>query len=140
MGIEIPVYKIVVRNDAPYSFRLYLLQLMLCYDGLKKIRSCVCLVTKEAEDRNNWAENEFMKSEVQTILESCPWYRIYDIIEAFYVKIHDKNGFEKDINEYFVEKGIGWKLVNGIIQTRGDKLFEEEIKEAQVLFRSAIFL
>lgn len=135
MGIEIPVSKIVVRNDAPYSFRLYLLQLMLCYDGLKKIRSCVCLVTKEAEDRNNWAENEFMKSEVQTILESCPWYRIYDIIEAFYVKIHDKNGFEKDINEYFVEKGIGWKLVNGIIQTRGDKLFEEEIKEAVNLLR-----
>lgn len=42
MGIEIPVSKIVVRNDAPYPFRLFLLQLMLRYDGLKKIRSCVC--------------------------------------------------------------------------------------------------
>lgn len=32
---------------------------------------CVCVVTKEAEDRGNWAENDFMKSEVQTILENC---------------------------------------------------------------------
>lgn len=42
MGIEIPKPKIVVRNDAPAAFRLYLLQLMLRYAGLKKVRTCVC--------------------------------------------------------------------------------------------------
>lgn len=48
MEIEIPEPKIVVRNDAPADFRLYLLQLMLRYEGLKKVRTCVCFVTKEA--------------------------------------------------------------------------------------------
>lgn len=90
MGIEIPKQQIIVRNDAPESFRLYLLQLMLCYAGLKKIRSIVCFVTKEAEDTNQWGENDYMKSEVQTLLTICPWYRIYDIIEEFYKKIQDK--------------------------------------------------
>lgn len=126
MGIEIPEPKIVVRNDAPADFRLYLLQLMLRYEGLKKVRTCVCFVTKEAEDRNNWAENDFMKSEVQSI---CPWYRIYDIIDFFYQQINDKIGFEKEVNEYFVEKGIGWKLIHGILETRGEEAFEKEIKD-----------
>ncbi len=129
MGIDIPEQKIVVRDDAPESFRLYLLQLMLRYEGLKKIRSIVCFVTKEVEDRNNWGENDFMKNEVQSVLEKCPWYRIYDIVECFYEKIRDKVGFEKEINEYFVEKGIGWKLVHGVIEIRGEEIFEQKINE-----------
>ena len=129
MEIEIPEQKIEVRNDAPAAFRLYLLELMLRYAGLKIVRSCVCFVTKEAEDRNNWAENVFMKSEVQSILENCPWYRIYDIIESFYQQIRAKAEFEKDVNEYFFEKGIGWKLVHGILETRGEEAFEQEIKD-----------
>lgn len=129
MGIEIPEHKIVVRNDAPAAFRLYLLELMLRYAGLKIIRSCVCFVTKEVEDSNNWAENVFMKSEVQSILENCPWYRIYDIIESFYQQIRAKAEFEKDVNEYFFLKGIGWKLVQGILETRGEEAFEQEIKD-----------
>lgn len=48
-----------------------------------------------------------MKSEIQSIIENCPWYRIYDIIEYFYVNLlANKVEFEKDINDYFVEKGI----------------------------------
>lgn len=129
MEIEIPEQKIEVRNDAPAAFRLYLLELMLRYAGLKIVRSCVCFVTKEAEDRNNWAENVFMKSEVQSILENCPWYRIYDIIESFYQQIRAKAEFEKDVNEYFFEKGIVWKLVHGILETRGEEAFEQEIKD-----------
>ena len=89
---------IEVRNDASADFRLYLLLLMLRYAGLKKVRTCVCFVTKETEDRNNWAENDFMKSEVQSILENSPWYRIYDIIESFYQQINDKIGFLASIH------------------------------------------
>lgn len=132
MGIEIPEAPITVRNDAPSAFRNYLLQLMRKYEtSLKKIRSYVCFVTKEAEDPNNWGENDFMKSEVQSIIESCPWYRIYDIIEYFYANLlANKVEFEKDINAYFVEKGIGWKLTNGIIKVRGEEAFEQKIAEA----------
>lgn len=132
MGIEIPGSEITIRNDAPITFRNYLFQLMREYEkSLKKIRSYVCFVTKEAEDPNNWGENDFMMEEIRSVLESCPWNRIYDIIEYFYEKLHDnKADFEKVVNEYFVEKGIGWKLINGIIETRGEEAFEQKIVEA----------
>lgn len=131
LGMEIPEIPIEIRYEAPNGFRLYLLQLMCRYAGLKKIRSCVCFITKEAENPNNWGENDFMKSEVQGILETCPWNRIYDIIEYFYESLsHKKDEFEKEINDYFVEKGIGWKLVNGVIETRGEDVFEQKIAEA----------
>lgn len=129
MGIEVSISPIRVKSDAPREFRLYLLQLMLHYVGLKKLRSLVCFVTKDAEDPNNWGENDFMKNEVQSILENCPWNRIYDIIEYLYANIQKRSEFEKIINEYFIEKGIGWKLVNGLIETRGDEAFEKKIKD-----------
>ena len=131
LGIDVPESPITIRNDAPSAFRNYLFQLMQKYEhSLKKIRSYVCLVTKEAEDPGNWAENDFMKSEIQSIIDYCPWYRVYDIIEYFYEKLlANKQEFEKDINDYFVEKGIGWKLTNGIIETRGDGVFEQKIVE-----------
>lgn len=132
MGIDIPKASIIVRNDAPYPFRNYLFQLMRKYEkSLKKIRSYVCLITKEAEDPNNWGENDFMKNEIQSIIENCPWYRVYDIIECFCMNLSlNREGFEKDINDYFVEKGFGWKLVNGNIEIRGDDAFEQKITEA----------
>lgn len=132
MGIDIPKASIIVRNDAPYAFRSYLFQLMRKYEiSLKKIRSYVCFITKEAEDPNNWGENDFMKNEIQSIIETCPWYRVYDIIEYFYMNLSlNKDRFEKDINDYFVEKGFGWKLINGNIEIRGDDAFEQKITEA----------
>ncbi|MCD8297357.1 MAG: hypothetical protein LUC88_07275 [Prevotella sp.] len=50
MGIEVPESPITVRYEAPTGFRIYLLQLMLQYEKLKKIRSYICFVTKEAEE------------------------------------------------------------------------------------------
>lgn len=131
MGIEIPQSPIIVRNDAPFEFRRYLFQLMRIYEpSLKKIRTYVCFVTKETEDPNNWSENEFMENEIFIIIENCPWYRIYDIIEYFYRNLQDnKAEFAKNINDYFIEKGIGWKFNEGLIETRGEDAFEQKIAE-----------
>lgn len=129
MEIDIPQPKITIRNEAPQELRIYLLQIMQEYEGLKLIRRWVCLILKEAEDPNNWAENKFMKSEIQSLLLNCPWYKIYDIIEYFYEQTNYKEDFEKSINEYFIDKGIGWKLVHGNIETRGEQVFEHKVTE-----------
>lgn len=134
MGISIPHAEINIRYEAPSSLRNYLFQLMLNYEhSLKKIRKLVCYITKAPLDPNNWGENEFMQDEISTIMESCPWNRIYDIIEYFYNKlpIYQKESLEKEINEYFEEKGIGWKLYNGNIEIRGDENFENEIRKVE---------
>ena len=38
--------------------------------------------------------------------------------------------FANEINEFFIEEGIGWQLVNGQIITRGTEAFETVVTEA----------
>jgi hypothetical protein len=136
LGIVSPQVDIVVRNDAPTPMRNYISQLMMRFEpSLKKIRKLVCFVVKEPEDPNNWGENDFMKSEILEIINNCQWNRIYDIIEEFYnqLSLSQKPDFEKEVNEYFYEKGIGWKLNNGLIEVRGDEVFENEIKKVEII-------
>jgi hypothetical protein len=62
---------------------------------------------------------------------------VYDIIERIwkYLKKHSGGSsaaaFEQAINDFFVEKGIGWQLVKGEIITRGTEAFEATVKMAQ---------
>jgi hypothetical protein len=135
-GISTPQTDITIRNDAPQALRDYLFLLMQKYEpSLKKIRKLVCLISMNSEDPNNWGENDFMKEEIQSILNDCHWNLIYDIIENFYSNLPtDKNKlFEKDINAYFINKGIGWKLINGAIITRGDSILENDLKEVGII-------
>lgn len=135
MGIRQEMADIVIRNDAPTELRTFLLLIIKDYiKSLKKIRSIVCKTINEAPDSNNWGENNFMDSEIQVHLDNCKWFRIYDIIENFYKELDSINkvSFEDKINEFFYEKGIGWKLESGIIISRGDDLFEEALNETKL--------
>jgi hypothetical protein len=42
---------------------------------------------------------------------------------------HEK--FEAELNDYFVESGIGWKLVDGTLEIRGAEVFEQSIRQAE---------
>lgn len=120
IGIRQVTAKIVVRNDAPIELRGFLYMMMKEYMSLKKIRDVVCKTINEAPDPNNWGENNFMDSEIQSLIDSCKWYRIYDIIENFYKELDQSNrtAFENKINDFFYEKGIGWKVEKGTIVSR----------------------
>ena len=134
MGINVSTAEITIRNDAPAFLRNFLLDIMEQYGmGLKKLRDIVCFATKEAPDPNNWGENDFMNSEIQSIIDNCSWYRVYDIIELFYQRLNfqQKDQFENEINNYFYEKGIGWKIKDGQIETRGDEIFETDLKDVE---------
>lgn len=72
-------------------------------------------------------------------LWAVDWFSVYDIVEAMYAEFDNDYrvpappgalGFEKDINEYLVDQGIPWQLVDGEIITRGDDAFEDTVKTA----------
>ena len=134
MGINLSSTDIKIRYEAPLELRNYLLLLMEQYFGLKIIRKVVCLATKESPDPSNWNENEFMRSEIQVVVENCHWSRVYDIIELFYQKLDSicQNSFSQEINDYFTEKGIGWKLEKGKIVIRGEDTLETVLKEVEI--------
>lgn len=136
MGLRRDSVEITIRNDAPTELRSFLLLIIKDYiKSLKKIRAIVCKAINEAPDPSNWGENDFMESEIQVHLDNCKWYRIYDIIESIYNELDksDQVSFENRINEFFCEKGIGWKLEKGILESRGDDFFEKALDETKAV-------
>lgn len=132
--------EITVREDAPEELRRYIK--MAFYDLNKNpsdLRSITSRVLKIPPDSNNWSEFPNIDYEVGHHLENCEWYLVYDIIETIIQKINqqEKVTFTTEINEYFITNGIGWKIVNGQIETRGDEVFETAVKTVVAVLETA---
>lgn len=132
--------EITVREDAPEGFRSFIK--MAYYDLDKKpsdLRAITSRVLRIAPDSNNWSEFPNIDGEVGQHLDNCEWYLVYDIIEMIIQKLNDleKTTFSKEINEYFIANGIGWKIVNGLIETRGDEVFETAVKTVVSVLETA---
>lgn len=124
--------EITVRNDAPEGLRGFIK--MAFYELNKNpsdLRKITTKVLRIPPDSNNWSEYPNVDWEVGQHLENCDWYFIYDIIEAILENLNseEKTQFTEEINEYFFSNGIGWKVENGEITTRGDELFETAVKK-----------
>ena len=137
IGVTTQAIPIETRYGVTPELRDYLLLMIEPYiSSLKTIRGIVCTATKTAPNRGNWGENDFMRDEIVSLLENCQWYNIYDIIELVYTNISNfaqKYDFEKDVNDYFLQMGIGWKMTQGTIEYRGDDAFEEKMAESATI-------
>lgn len=122
----------LIREDAPESLRCGLLQIV--HDELDKkprwLRSVICGVLRVRENPDNWSDYPNIWQEIQDMVLSCDWFRVYDIIEEIYKLLLRKKVFEVKINDLFVEEGIGWQLVDGEIQVRGDEAFERILADS----------
>ncbi|MBK9726498.1 MAG: hypothetical protein IPO86_00105 [Saprospiraceae bacterium] len=132
--------EITVREDAPEGLRGFI---KMAYYDLNKnpsdLRAITSRVLKIAPDSNNWSEFPNIDWEVGQHLDSCEWYLVYDIIETIIQKLNasEKTTFSNEINEYFIANGIGWKIVNEQIETRGDEVFETAVKTVVSVLETA---
>jgi uncharacterized protein (DUF2267 family) len=130
---------ITVREDAPAALRHAVVQIAAeeGFDKPSAQRELICRVLRVMPDRNNWSEQPNIAGEVQELITSCPWYRVYDIAEAFYAEASTSPRhasaaeFEAKLNEIFCEQGIGWKMESGQIVFRGDQPFEHAVAAAR---------
>jgi hypothetical protein len=94
-------------------------------------------------DRDNWSEEPNIAGEVEYLISTCQWYRVYDVAEAFYAGasvsqsgVRRRSGsaadFETKLNEVMYELGIGWKM-DGQIVYRGDQPFERAVASTQTV-------
>jgi len=128
---------ITTRQSAPSELRGLVPR--LAYDcGLrpKTLRPLVCTVTLRAENPGNWTDYPNMDGEVRDILDQCDWFEVYDIIEAVAATLrerderhlNDRDGclevFTARINRAFSKYGIGWQLIDGKVEVRGEEVFE----------------
>ena len=132
--------EITIREDAPEGLRGYI---KMAYYDLDKspsdLRAITTRVLRIPPDHNNWSEFPNIDYEVEEHLESCYWYLVYDIIETIIQKLNPQESeiFTKEINEYFISNGIGWKIENGLIETRGDEVFETAVKTVVSVLETA---
>ena len=141
LGYQPDDVEITVRLDAPDELRDIIVD--IAYEsGLTPhtLRSIVCRLLRKREDPSNWSAYPNVDNEVRYLLGSCEWYRVYDIIESLHERLVESPGnvhngqsaeyFDKEINSYFRQAGIGWRLSEGKIATRGSEAFEHSLAEA----------
>ncbi|HRQ89494.1 MAG TPA: hypothetical protein PLA50_11890, partial [Bacteroidia bacterium] len=81
----------------------------------------------------NWSEYPNIDGEVRTLVDDCEWFRVYDLIEGIMARMMETSSnddvlkFQNELNEYFIENGVGWKIVGGLVEIRGHEAFEESV-------------
>ena len=131
---------ITIWEDAPENLRSFVLQTAQSFGlDISSQHQVLCRVLhvpyQRYIGRRIWGEEEA----VQELMNTCLWFKVYDIIEAFYASLarldarfgtRDASAFADDINEFFTEEGIGWQIVSGQIVTRGTEAFETVVRTA----------
>jgi hypothetical protein len=144
---------ITVREDAPENLRYSVLQIAhdKCDLVPSTLRDIVCGVLRERPNPSNWSEYPNVWNEVDGLVARCPWFKFYDIVEAIHAALRQRRGdpfapgstkqaarlFEEEVNLCYRELGIGWLLVDGLHQSRGDDAFQNELSTALTVTESA---
>jgi hypothetical protein len=131
--------EITIRNDAPQEIREAVLMIAEgeLRVGPSSIRSALCAVLRKVPDASNWSEYPNVWEECQYLMREAPWYKVYDFIEMMYVRLDssgeaDRAGrWEALCNDYFLERGVGWRLHRGILESRGSEAFEKAVDSAR---------
>ncbi len=73
--------------------------------------------------RSNWPH-------LETALTLAEWYEVFDFIEILWGELSDY-ALEEKITDLLAEFDIGWKVLYGKIEIRGDEPFEQSIQTAR---------
>ena len=116
-----------------------------------ELRKVVCRRLRQAPNHDNDRHASRIKTEIKSHLRSCPWNRVFDIIEdvvstpklrarldlgVTFAQLRGESGesnrtyFHRTINKLLREEGIGWKLSDGKLTIRGNEAFERVAREA----------
>ena len=126
---------ISIRDDAPADVRAALLKIAEGEVNLTPgtIRDVLCTVLRKLPDQNNWSQYPNIWGECQYLMEDAPWYRVYDFVEALYRDLTEEQAeqWAELVNEYFLEAGVGWRMVDGQLESRGTEQFETSVDLAR---------
>ncbi|GJQ22872.1 hypothetical protein BIY37_10015 [Candidatus Brocadia sapporoensis] len=134
-GFQKEPKQITIRHEAPLRLRKAILDIAIeAGFKAKDIRDVLCRKLHEIENEDNWSDEPVMK-ECLDLIKGCEWFKVYEICEVLAqeknIPLVWRNSFEKELNKFFIEEGIGWKLANGLVVTRGEKDFEKVMSVAK---------
>jgi len=83
-----------------------------------------------------------MWAECRSLIDDAPWYRVYDFVELLYERLvsspePEKAGeWQQLVNTYFIEAGVGWRMVGGSLEARGSEAFQLVLDSARESLQS----
>lgn len=135
---------VLYRDDLPARLRLPIVDILARYAGPRLLWERIEKVFDPygTSPVPRTAEDDLLAA--RHLLSSCPWFRVYDLIEdlfdqfSFYEEELRTDPDEElraypmqnDVNEYFVHEGIGWQLTDGHFVARGTEAFEDAVNTA----------
>ena len=142
-GIEQSDAPISIRSEAPDWLRTLVVR--LAYDaGLTAdiLREMLCTLLLESPDPGNWSFPN-LDNEVRGLLSQAEWFRVYEFVELIGHQLKNPGGipdfgmneekleqFSAKLNEAFRRKGVGWQMLDGKIEIRGEESFEQSVRTA----------
>lgn len=73
--------------------------------------------------------------QLRHLVISWEWFKVYDFVEKIHAAMLDwqmqgepEDDFARRINGYFELSGVGWRLDNGKITSRGSEIFEASVR------------
>ena len=131
---------ITIRNDAPDTFRRFVVQLWL-ETGIEQsqFKRIVGHILPPDNELVEWRRQRDRLGLDYSPLLRCDWPLIYDIIEVMHQHIADAYGWNADgdtqftnqINRYMRINGIGWELKNGQVISRGPDDYQQAVIAAE---------
>jgi hypothetical protein len=125
-----------IYEDASERLRQYIITVILeeMNQNAHFLRSMICASLSFRPDPDNWSEGNVYQ-EAERLMHEVQWYEVYDIIETCARHFAQQNyrlsdKFTEHINRGFTRFGIGWILQDGLVQTRGDDVFQSVKAEA----------
>ena len=110
------------------------------------IRDWLCTVLRELPNPNNWTAYPNVWEECQSLMYDAQWYRVYDFVELVHNRLANSQDparaqqWTEAVNEYFVEAGVGWRLANGRLESRGQEAFESVVDNARSALQDATLM
>jgi hypothetical protein len=125
--------EITIREAAPENLRYFVVQTTMDLGWRpSRLRDVICRLLRATPDPGHRWDSDIQK-EIQYLVDDCDWFKVYDLIEVLHASLaqadeysgEDNAGvFARDLNEFFIDEGIGWQIIDGKIVTRGSEAFE----------------
>jgi hypothetical protein len=127
----------LVRNEAPLKMRLALV-LLLSENNVDICVVAEALCKAERKVPPTYLHTSYLSMRavqrwdlIELELRSrADWHEVYDFIEILCAQLGNHE-IEQKISELFVEFDVGWKVLHGRIEIRGDELFESTVQTAR---------
>jgi hypothetical protein len=157
-GLAAPAAGTLLHEIAPSGLRTTLFEVLSTmslnsfggdFDGVR-LRNLFCKVMNIRPNLEN-SDGLLAFREAEQLIYECEWYQFYEIVEELYRLLRREDGlgtglvrapqrgvlFANTMNEELVRLGIGWRLADGKVFSRGNEIFENTVTSAAAVLHSS---